>query len=109
MNKLPLPSSILARLTARGALVGLVLASPALRCPARQRTLRPDDVYSLKAVDDPRLSPDGQWVAYTVSTLDAKKDETDPDIYMAPFAGGAPVRLTTAKSETTPRFSPDGE
>jgi dipeptidyl aminopeptidase/acylaminoacyl peptidase len=76
---------------------------------AQPRTLRPDDVYSLKTVDDPRISPDGQWVAYTVTTLDAKEDERDTDIYMAPFAGGAPVRLTTSKdAETRPRFSPDG-
>src|SRR5512134_2127012 len=76
---------------------------------AQPRTLRPDDVYSLKSVDDPRMSPDGQWVAYTVTTLDAKEDESDTDIYMVPFAGGAPVRLTTGKDpETGPRFSPDG-
>jgi dipeptidyl aminopeptidase/acylaminoacyl peptidase len=76
---------------------------------APTRTLRPDDLYSLKVVDDPRLSPDGQWVAYTVATLDAKEDESDTDIYMVPFAGGAPVRLTSGKKpETDPRFSPDG-
>ena len=73
------------------------------------RTLRPDDLYSLKTVEDPQLSPDGQWVAYTVSALDAKQDESDTDVYMVAFAGGAPVRLTSGKKpETTPRFSPDG-
>lgn len=76
---------------------------------AQTRTLRPDDLYSLKTVEDPQLSPDGQWVAYTVTTLDAKEDESDTDIYMVPFGGGAPVRLTSGKQpETSPRFSPDG-
>src|SRR5262245_47344240 len=76
---------------------------------AQTRTLRPDDLYALKGVEDPQLSPDGQWVAYTVTTLDAKEDESDTDIYMVPFAGGAPVRLTSGKKpETDPRFSPDG-
>ncbi|HET9317678.1 MAG TPA: S9 family peptidase, partial [Vicinamibacteria bacterium] len=85
----------------------ILVAADLAAAPAR--TLRPDDVYSLKAVDDPRLSPDGQWVAYTVTTLDAKEDESDTDVYMVPFAGGAPVRLTTTKdAETDPRFSPDG-
>ncbi|MFL6197395.1 MAG: S9 family peptidase, partial [Thermoanaerobaculia bacterium] len=73
------------------------------------RPLKVDDIFSLKAVGDPQVSPDGGWVAYTVRTLDAKKDATDTDIYMVPFAGGAPVRLTSSpKSETQPRFSPDG-
>src|SRR5262245_47280949 len=90
------------------AAVFLLLLAADLKA-APTRTLRPDDLYSLKTVDDPRLSPDGQWVAYTVTTLDAKEDESDTDIYMVPFAGGAPVRLTSGKKpETDPRFSPDG-
>ncbi len=89
--------------------VSCLLLAPALPVHGQSRTLRPDDLYSLKAVADPQLSPDGQWVAYTVSTLDAKEDESDTDVYMAPYAGGAPVRLTSGKKpESRPRFSPDG-
>jgi tricorn protease len=36
----------------------------------------------------PRLSPDGQWIAF-VST-----DEGNPEVYLMPAAGGRPVRLT---------------
>ncbi|MFI4946872.1 MAG: hypothetical protein ACHP85_26570 [Burkholderiales bacterium] len=62
MNKLPLPSSILARLTAPGLLVGLLTASPPVA--ADNRPLRTSDVFSIKDVDDPQLSPDGVFVAY---------------------------------------------
>jgi dipeptidyl aminopeptidase/acylaminoacyl peptidase len=63
----------------------------------------------LKTVGDPRISPDGRWVAYTVHSLDPKADSADTDVHMVPFAGGAPVRLTASpKPETRPRFSPDG-
>ena len=73
------------------------------------RRLRPDDLYALKSVGDPRLSPDGKHVAYTVGTADKDEDAADTDIWMAPVAGGAPLRLTTsAEAETDPRFSPDG-
>jgi len=73
------------------------------------RPLRVDDIFSLKAVGDPQISPDGQWVAYTVRRLDPKADSADTDIYMIPFAGGEPVRVTSSpKPETHPRFSPDG-
>jgi dipeptidyl aminopeptidase/acylaminoacyl peptidase/tetratricopeptide (TPR) repeat protein len=76
---------------------------------AATRPLRVDDVYSLRDVDDPRVSPDGAWVAYTVTHFDRKADEQDTDVYMAPFGGGEPVRLTASrKAETRPRWSPDG-
>ncbi len=107
MQKLPLASNLV-RLTARSALAGLVIG--ALPVSAAERPLRTSDIFSLKDVDDPQLSPDGRFVAYSVRTLDAKKDRSDRDIYMAPVAGGEPLRLTTSpKSESSPRFSPDGE
>jgi len=74
-----------------------------------RRPLEPADIFELKTVGDPRLSPDGEWVAYTVSSLDKKEDNSDTDIYMAPAAGGAPIKLTSSKKpETSPRWSPDG-
>ncbi|HEX4965967.1 MAG TPA: S9 family peptidase [Thermoanaerobaculia bacterium] len=73
------------------------------------RPLKVDDIFALKSVSDPRISPDGLWVAYTVRWLDPKEDNSDSDIYMLPFKGGAPVRLTSSpKAESRPRFSPDG-
>src|SRR5437868_5005541 len=73
------------------------------------RLLTPDDVYSLRDVADPQVSPDGTQVAYTVTRLDRKKDRPDADVYMAPLAGGPALRLTSSDtSESAPRFSPDG-
>jgi dipeptidyl aminopeptidase/acylaminoacyl peptidase len=74
-----------------------------------RRPLQPDDIFALKSVGDPRISADGAWVAYTVSSLDKKEDNSDTDIYMVAAAGGAPVRLTSSKKpENGPRWSPDG-
>jgi dipeptidyl aminopeptidase/acylaminoacyl peptidase len=85
------------------AVVGAVPAA------AQPRPLRVDDVFRLKDVGDPQVSPEGKWVAFTVSVMDAKKDEGDTDVWLAPFGGGAALRLTTSeKSESHPRFSPDG-
>lgn len=85
-----------------------LLAAP-LAAAEAPRPLKVDDVFSLKTVGDPQISPDGRWVAYTVRSLDAKKDAADTDVYMIPFAGGAAVQLTASpKGENRPRFSPDG-
>jgi dipeptidyl aminopeptidase/acylaminoacyl peptidase/TolA-binding protein len=87
----------------------LVLPSvPALA--ADKRPLKVDDEFALKDVGDPRLSPDGKWVAYTVTSTDLKKDTRDTDIYMVPVGGGEAIRVTTSdKAERAPRFSPDGK
>ena len=42
--------------------------------PADERPLRVSDLLSFKDVADPRLSPDGRFVAYTVTTSDLKED-----------------------------------
>jgi dipeptidyl aminopeptidase/acylaminoacyl peptidase len=75
-----------------------------------QRPINLDDLARLRAVGDPQVSPEGQWVAYTVGTVDVEKDRRDTDLYMVRWDGGQTVRLTaTADSgETVPRWSPDG-
>jgi dipeptidyl aminopeptidase/acylaminoacyl peptidase len=86
-----------------------LLTAPLVAAEGSPRPLRVDDIFSLKGVGDPRISPDGRWVAYTVRRLDPKADSADTDIYMLPFAGGEPLRVTSSpKPENHPRFSPDG-
>ena len=93
-------------------LAGLALAALLtfpLAAETTRRPLKVDDIFALKTVGDPQISPDGNWVAYTVRSLDPKEDSSDTDIYMVPFAGGTPLRLTSSpKAESHPRFSPDG-
>jgi len=76
---------------------------------AEKRPLNPEDIFALKEITDPRISPDGRVVAYEVTSLDRARDAADTDIWMSPVAGGEALRLTSGReSETTPRFSPDG-
>jgi dipeptidyl aminopeptidase/acylaminoacyl peptidase len=87
----------------------LLLAPPPLH--AEGRPLAPADVFNLKDVSDPRLSPDGRQVAYTLTTLDAKEDKSQTEVYLVPTGGGEPLRLASSgeEDEPRPRFSPDGE
>lgn len=90
----------------------LLLAIVCLPLPALGAETRPlqiDDLFELKDVGDPQLSPDGKWVAYTVTSLDAEADKADTDIWMFPLGGGDAIRVTTSEeSEWSPRWSPDG-
>ena len=80
---------------------------------AAQSTRRPvtiDDIHAFKDVDDPQLSPDGQWVAYTVDVVDTARDQRNSDLWMTSWDGSTTLQLTHTpkESESTPRFSPDG-
>ncbi len=75
-----------------------------------KRPLIPSDVYLLKNVADPRISPDGKWVAYTVSTVDTAKDNRNSDVWMVSWDGKETVQLTNSgEAESSPRWSPDGK
>jgi dipeptidyl aminopeptidase/acylaminoacyl peptidase len=68
-----------------------------------------DDILRLRTVSEPQLSPDGEWVVYTVSVNDLEKDEETSDLWMVSWQGGAEVQLThSPESESSPRWSPDG-
>jgi Tol biopolymer transport system component len=76
---------------------------------AAQRSLTVDDVLGIRNVTDPRTSPDGESVAYVVAEVEVDKDEGRSNLYSTPTAGGETVALTHSdKSNTHPRFSPDG-
>src|SRR2546425_9369388 len=46
----------------------------------------------------PEISPDGAWVAYTVSTPDTAEDRNKSAVWMANWDGTRNVRLTTSKA-----------
>ena len=95
----------------RLSLVALLVAAPAIaQSPsATKRPLRVADLYRLRNVSDPQISPDGAWVAYTVSTVDSAKDKNDTDVWMVSWDGTQNIRLTsTPEGESSPRWSPDG-
>jgi len=75
-----------------------------------KRSLLPMDIYRIKNVSDPQVSPDGKWIAYTVSMADSAKDKRNTDIWMVSWDGHQTVQLThTPESESMPRWSPDGK
>ena len=74
-----------------------------------RRPLRASDIYLYRTVNDPQISPDGAWVAYTVTTADSAKDKSDSDLWMTRWDGSQSIRLTSSPDgENTPRWSPDG-
>jgi TolB protein len=52
----------------------------------------------------PALSPNGDKIAYQ----GVNPEGNDPGIYVIPFGGGEPVRLTHHESDRAPDFAPNG-
>ena len=72
--------------------------------------LKLDDLTRFRNVNDPQCSPDGQLVAYTVSTIDAKEDKGSSHIWMIGYDGKNDRQITFSNdSEGSPRWSPDGK
>jgi dipeptidyl aminopeptidase/acylaminoacyl peptidase len=76
----------------------------------KQRNLTVDDFFKILRVEDPQISPEGKWVAYTVTGADLKEDKSETRIWMIPAAGGEAIPMTgKGYSASRPRWSPDGK
>jgi dipeptidyl aminopeptidase/acylaminoacyl peptidase len=88
-----------------GAVGALLLAAPVMARP-----LAADDFYRLQTVSDPRISPDGVWIAYTVTSEQRDGDKEDRDIWLTRWNGHENIRLTNSQfGEHSPRWNPDGK
>ena len=91
------------------ALVALCACIPSVLAQGK-RPLQINDLYNLKEVRDPQRSPDGKWVAYTVTRAIKTTDKNDTDVWMASWDGQQNIQLTfSPESESAPRWSPDGK
>jgi dipeptidyl aminopeptidase/acylaminoacyl peptidase len=74
------------------------------------RPPQPEDLYRFRIPTDPQLSPDGEWIAFTVQTATRGRDAYRHAIWLAPADGSVAARQVTigVRHDTHPRFSPDG-
>ena len=87
----------------------VLAATTALTAQPSRRRFNLDDVARLREVRDPHCSPDGQAIAYVVSSIDAKEDKSISHVWMVGIDGKDDRQITSSQdSESSPRFSPDG-
>ncbi len=89
----------------------LALASPSVvqAQTSHGRAFTPKDWYRLTTVSSPSMSPDGKWVAFTVTTVDEAANKRHSEVWLVAAGGGDPTRMTSPGTESSsPRWSPDG-
>jgi len=75
----------------------------------RAGDLRPfsvDDLVRMKRIHDPRVSPDGKRVVFSLTTMDLEANRGRSDLWMMDLLNGEPIRLTTDPAgDFSPRWA----
>lgn len=75
----------------------------------KKRSITLDDFARLQSVGSPVVSPDGEWVVYTVRQIDVNEDKNVSQLWMVKWDGSSNFQLTFSKEgASSPKFSPDG-
>jgi dipeptidyl aminopeptidase/acylaminoacyl peptidase len=89
----------------------LVLLACASLVEAQKRVITHADVWTMKRVGDPVVSPDGKHAVFSVVEPDYDASKQQSDLWIVPVDGSAaPRKLTfTRGGESGATFSPDGK
>ena len=97
--------------TRKHTLLGILLVLLIFQVVAqKKRPLEIADMFKIKRVSSPALSPDGEWIVYTIimPILDANKNTSD--LWIISINGGTAHQLTThPANDRGASWSPDGK
>ena len=103
----------LRRMVVSGVWMGWAVASilaTGQQTPPVPHAITVDEAFQVKEVEDPQISADGAWVAYTVETASLKEDKSETRVWIVPSGAGEAIAMTVENETSThPRWSPDGK
>ena len=69
-----------------------------------------EDLWNVKRVGPPSVSPDGQSCVVDVTVWDIPKDESSSNLWLLSTDGKSQLQLTNSSGKNSgPRWSPDGK
>jgi dipeptidyl aminopeptidase/acylaminoacyl peptidase len=89
------------------SLIAICLAVPALAAP---RPMTPEDLWKVKRVGPPSISPDGKWCVVEVTSYDLENDDSSSNLWLLSTDGKTQKQLTnTTGKNSGPKWSPNGQ
>src|SRR5688572_22624681 len=97
--------------TTRTLLIAALCGAASVAAQSGRRAMTIEDLIVAPRIADPQLSPDSRTVLFVRTTTDGKTGGRNADIFAVDADGtGEPKELIGgSKSESTPRWSPDGK
>jgi dipeptidyl aminopeptidase/acylaminoacyl peptidase len=96
-------------------LVFFALSFCAAQAPQQKRPMTFDDMMQMKRLGETAVSPDGKWLAYSVTTVNLAANTKTPELWLQAIAGGSsaesePIKLAVGEpGDADPQFAPDGK
>jgi dipeptidyl aminopeptidase/acylaminoacyl peptidase len=91
----------------------LIASTAAFAQSAASGAKRPmtfEDMMQMKRLGETAVSPDGKWLAYSVTTVDLEKNTKTPELWLQKIEGGDPIKIAVAQpGDGGPEFAPDGK
>jgi len=90
------------------AILAATSFSPAQTTSAK-RPMTFEDMMAMKRLGETAVSPDGKWLAYSVTTVNLEQNTRTAELWLQKVEGGDPIPLAVARpGDSGPQFSPDG-
>src|SRR5438105_8421449 len=77
--------------------------------PRNRHPLSVEDLWAIKRIGTPTISPDGRTACAAVTSYDMEKNEGSTELWLFPTDGRKPRRLTSGDKDSDPVWSPDGK
>jgi len=69
-----------------------------------------EDMMKMKRLGETAVSPDGKWLAYSVTTVNLDQNTKTAELWLQAVAGGEPMKLAVAQpGDSGPQWAPDGK
>jgi dipeptidyl aminopeptidase/acylaminoacyl peptidase len=76
---------------------------------ATKRPMTFEDMMKMKRLGETAVSPDGKWLAYSVTSVNLEQNTKTAELWMQAISGGDPQKLAVGRpGDAGPQFAPDG-
>ncbi|MGA7831465.1 MAG: S9 family peptidase [Terracidiphilus sp.] len=91
------------------ALTSILASCAFAQSPQPKRPMTFEDLMKMKRLGATAVSPDGKWLAYSVTTVNLEQNTKTAELWIQPIAGGEPSPIAAAQpSDSGIQFAPDG-